>query len=116
MRYLTILCCATGLVGCNLLPEPPPEQNCQNRSVYYPDDDQDGVGEPTAIYVGCAPPEGWVESVDFSTPDTDVPDTDVADTDTDVADTDTDVADSDTDSADTDADTDASPDTDTDGE
>lgn len=103
MRHgIRLLCIATlgPLGGCSLIPEPPPEQECAVRGVFYPDENGDGVGEPTGIYVGCSAPEGWVETVDFFDPDTDVTDTDVADSDTDVADTD--VADSDTDVADTD--------------
>ena len=40
--------------------EPPPEPSCDDRHAWYPDEDGDGLGERTAIYVGCHPPEGWV--------------------------------------------------------
>ena len=54
------------LAACNL--ELGPERNCDVRSAYYPDDDGDGVGEPTDVYVGCEAPEGWVDNVDTAMP------------------------------------------------
>lgn len=38
----------------------PPERNCSERTVYYPDEDGDGVGDRDRVYVGCEQPEGWV--------------------------------------------------------
>ncbi len=42
------------------LPELPDPRNCQERQAYYPDEDGDGIGEPTQVFIGCAPPDGWV--------------------------------------------------------
>ena len=85
------------LAGCNF--ELPDARNCPERQAFYPDADGDGLGERTAVYVGCEAPSGWVtelEPLDTGVPD----DTDVQDTDdTDVpVDTDTDVP-TDTDAA-----------------
>jgi hypothetical protein len=73
------------LAACNLPFEPPPEPVCGAHSAWWPDEDGDGVGEGGTVYIGCAPPAGWV----------DVPPADDTDTDTDT-DTDSDV-DTDTD-------------------
>jgi hypothetical protein len=40
--------------------EPTPQPSCDDRRAWYPDADADGLGERTAIYVGCDPPAGWV--------------------------------------------------------
>ncbi len=48
------------LVGCGLV-ELPPEPNCEDRTAAWPDEDGDGVGDATAVYVGCDVPEGWVQ-------------------------------------------------------
>ena len=48
------------LLGCNLLPDPLPLRDCASRAAWYPDADGDGLGEPTDVYVGCDPPDGWV--------------------------------------------------------
>lgn len=56
--WLTVL-----LAGCFLRNEYP-EPNCPDRLAYYPDEDGNGLGEPSAMYVGCAPPEGWVAKLD----------------------------------------------------
>jgi hypothetical protein len=40
-------------------PDPVP-RNCTTRIPYYPDADQDGFGEPTAVFYGCEAPDGWV--------------------------------------------------------
>jgi hypothetical protein len=53
----------TLLLGCDLLPTPPPTPNCDPRTIYHPDEDGDGLGERDRVYVGCAPPEGWVTEV-----------------------------------------------------
>ena len=70
----------TTISGCNLIREQP-DRNCDVRTAYYPDDDGDGIGEPTAVYIGCEPPAGWVTEVGDSDTDTD---TDTDDTDTDL--------------------------------
>ncbi|TNE90183.1 MAG: hypothetical protein EP330_08990 [Deltaproteobacteria bacterium] len=63
MRYLPSLVLLLPLVaGCNI--ELGPERNCADRSTWYPDEDGDGIGEPTAMYVGCEAPAGWVDNVD----------------------------------------------------
>lgn len=36
------------------------ERNCEERQAYYPDDDEDGVGDEGRVYIGCAAPSGWV--------------------------------------------------------
>jgi hypothetical protein len=48
--------------GCNI--DLGPARNCDERTAWYPDDDGDGVGEPTAMYLGCEAPDGWVDNVD----------------------------------------------------
>ncbi len=60
MRALSLL--LVGLSGCALLEtfEEPPPSNCDPRVAYYPDADGDGLGERTAVYVGCIAPDGWV--------------------------------------------------------
>jgi hypothetical protein len=60
----------TVVFGCGifeLIPEDP-EPSCEHRA-WYPDADGDGVGEATAMYVGCSPPSGYVDVVDTD-PDT----------------------------------------------
>jgi len=63
MRMLTITVMAgLGLGGCvqsrfNQLPEP---RDCETRHAYYPDEDGDGIGEPTTVVIACKPPEGYV--------------------------------------------------------
>jgi hypothetical protein len=41
--------------------EPPPDPDCTDRIAAWPDADGDGVGDPTEVYVGCHPPDGWVQ-------------------------------------------------------
>jgi hypothetical protein len=58
------------LVGCALqLPEPI-ERNCAERVAFYPDEDGDGLGEPTDVFVGCEAPQGWVEVLGAGTTET----------------------------------------------
>ena len=69
MRYLRAMAWwFTILVGCGLLSLIPedPVPSCDHRS-WYPDEDGDGVGEPTAMYVGCSPPSGYVDELDTAT-------------------------------------------------
>ncbi len=47
------------LAGCNPI-EPLDPPNCPQRQAFYPDADGDGFGEPTAVFVGCVAPDGWV--------------------------------------------------------
>ncbi|MCO4745085.1 MAG: hypothetical protein KC912_09870 [Proteobacteria bacterium] len=54
------------LAACNI--ELPDERNCDDRLAYYPDEDGDGIGEPTDVYIGCEAPEGWVDNVDTAMP------------------------------------------------
>lgn len=62
MRTLTILALLS-FAACNI--ELPDARNCDDRTAWYPDEDGDGVGEPTEVYIGCeAPEEGWVDNVD----------------------------------------------------
>lgn len=59
---LPLLALAALASGCNIeLPDP---RNCDERTAWYPDEDGDGVGEPTEVYIGCEAPEGWVDNVD----------------------------------------------------
>jgi hypothetical protein len=53
----------TFLMGCIDTFDPPQEADCEQPVAYYPDEDGDGFGEPGSIYVGCAPPEGWVSTL-----------------------------------------------------
>lgn len=72
------------LMACTL-PELPfaPEQSCADRGAWYPDEDGNGVGEPSSVYIGCSPPEGWVQTLGMPT-DTGAPtDSDVGDSDLD---------------------------------
>jgi hypothetical protein len=49
------------VAGCkNPFADDDPPRDCATRSAFYPDSDGDGVGEPTAVYVGCTAPDGWV--------------------------------------------------------
>jgi hypothetical protein len=41
-----------------------PEPNCAARLPYYPDEDGDGLGEPTAVFFGCEAPDGWVPKLE----------------------------------------------------
>lgn len=54
------------LAGC--LPETVP-RNCDSRIAYYPDADGDGLGERTAVYIGCEPPAGWVPILEQAPPE-----------------------------------------------
>ena len=53
------------LHGCIELPEEVP-RDCPERSAWYPDEDQDGLGESDRIYIGCEGPPGWVRTLDTS--------------------------------------------------
>ena len=35
--------------------------NCDTRLPYYPDQDGDGVGADSPVYLGCAQPSGYVD-------------------------------------------------------
>lgn len=52
MTFLLLLACSPVE-----LPDP---ANCAPRSAWYPDVDGDGLGEATAVFIGCEAPEGWV--------------------------------------------------------
>ena len=41
--------------------EPPPEANCAERAAHWPDADGDGEGDAGEVYIGCDPPDGWVD-------------------------------------------------------
>lgn len=72
------------LLGCGLLAMLPdePDYNCDPRAAWYPDADGDGVGEPTAVYIGCDAPAGYVSTVAWpDDTDSDALDTDPSDTD-----------------------------------
>jgi len=49
-------------LGCTNQFDPPlpAERDCEVRQAFYPDEDGDGLGEPTAVRIGCEPPEGYV--------------------------------------------------------
>jgi hypothetical protein len=49
--------------ACAWLPAPV-EPTCEDPRAFYPDADGDGLGEPTQVFVGCVPPEGWVTAFD----------------------------------------------------
>jgi hypothetical protein len=49
--------------ACTTFFPPPVEAACKDPRVFYPDEDGDGVGEPTEVFVGCEAPDGWVEAV-----------------------------------------------------
>lgn len=59
---LPCLLALTLSAGCGIEFGPP--RNCAERTAWYPDEDGDGIGEPTAVYIGCEAPEGWVDQVD----------------------------------------------------
>ena len=63
MRWMGAACLASLLAGCNIELDTT-ERNCAERTAWWPDEDGDGVGEPTSVYVGCEPPEGYVAVVD----------------------------------------------------
>ncbi len=66
MTFLSILT-LLATPGCIELPEVV-ERNCETRSAFYPDEDGDGVGEPTAVFIGCEAPQGWVATAASTTP------------------------------------------------
>ena len=66
MTFLSILT-LLATPGCIELPEVV-EPNCEVRSAFYPDADGDGVGEPTAVFIGCEAPDGWVTKAASTTP------------------------------------------------
>lgn len=66
MRAPTLL--LLSLCACNV--DVPDARNCGTRTAYYPDVNGDGVGEPTAVYVGCRAPDGWVDNVGAPPEDT----------------------------------------------
>ena len=49
--------------ACAWLPAPV-EPTCKDPLAFYPDADGNGLGEPTQVFVGCEPPEGWVTVLD----------------------------------------------------
>ena len=51
------------LVSCIDTFDPPQAVDCEHPLAYYPDDDGDGIGEPDEMYIGCAPPKGWVSTL-----------------------------------------------------
>lgn len=65
------------LLACDI--EEPVPRNCADRVAFYPDADGDGLGEPTEVYVGCEPPDGWVTELE-PTPTTPTTTTDTAST------------------------------------
>ena len=55
-----VLC--TGCSAIELLwPEEEPPPNCELRTAYYPDQDGDGVGSDSSVFIGCEAPSGYVE-------------------------------------------------------
>jgi hypothetical protein len=51
--------------GCGLVPDQytsDGERACDPRTLYYEDIDGDGAGNPRSVYVGCAPPAGYVDN------------------------------------------------------
>ncbi len=48
------------LVACGLTQSDNDPPNCSPRSAFYPDEDGDGLGESSAVFIGCEAPEGWV--------------------------------------------------------
>lgn len=64
------------LAGCELpaeLRDDPPPRDCAERQAFWPDSDGDGVGEPTAVWIGCDAPPGWVPAGDLETGETGAP-------------------------------------------
>lgn len=49
-----------------------PGTSCDQPALWYPDTDQDSVGETTGTYFGCTPPEGWTKALPGTT-DTGLP-------------------------------------------
>jgi hypothetical protein len=84
--HLLVLFTATLSSGCGFVTAQlgePVERDCDTRLPYYPDDDGDGVGAMSPVYLGCEAPSGYVETTgdcDDSDPaviecaDTDPPD------------------------------------------
>jgi hypothetical protein len=66
MRNLPLLpSLLLALAGCTYMPwyeEPPPDQGCAERQVFYPDADGDGAGDDAVLYLGCVAPEGYVSA------------------------------------------------------
>ncbi len=51
------------LAGCDLpdLYSADGERECEPRTLFYEDLDEDGVGNERSVYVGCAAPAGYVK-------------------------------------------------------
>jgi hypothetical protein len=56
MRFIACL-----LLAACLDIELPPEANCAERAAHWPDADGDGVGDAGEVYIGCDPPDDWVD-------------------------------------------------------
>lgn len=50
----------TMLLSACTLPDSNDPRNCAMRQPFYPDEDGDGFGEPSTVFVGCVAPPGWV--------------------------------------------------------
>lgn len=79
-RLVAVTVLLAALLGCGAFGSAPIPPQCDDRRGWWPDEDSDGVGDDGAVvYVGCDPPEGWVD-VPPRPADTDAPaDTDESD-------------------------------------
>ena len=53
--------------GCDLVPDlytADGERACDPRTAFYADVDEDGAGDPKAVYIGCEAPPGYVAAAD----------------------------------------------------
>ena len=51
------------LLGCDLVPDiytADGERACDPRSAFYADGDEDGLGDPLSVYVGCEALPGYI--------------------------------------------------------
>ena len=61
-QLVPLLALLPALTGCPTIDDLTPEnRDCDTRHAYYPDQDGDGVGSDSAVYIGCAAPDGYVE-------------------------------------------------------
>ncbi len=52
------------LTACELqMPEPTP-RDCETRTLYYADDDGDGLGDPDHVVLACEQPDNAVDNAD----------------------------------------------------
>ncbi len=57
-----LLALVLGSFGCGDIELSTENRDCDTRQGYHPDQDEDGVGADSPLYIGCEAPEGYVET------------------------------------------------------